>query len=444
MVHNPLFVMSLSGSVILLLYILTYPIAKRFFSLAWRYRVLKTAIAFYLIPFPKCFPWIRDKLLGIFPQLENIFTRPVNYLNTEYAVYNDGSSIYVSSEVKKMFIMIFCFAVLSFIIILLHLFRYWKVSKTCLTFSYVPVEPERQEVIQGIKSELKIKRNVKLFCSEYCKVPIAMGMFFPVVIIPPWNEEEIGRNLYKDVIKHELVHIKHNDLLIKFLGMLVIAIHWFNPFTYALYYEISNISEMYCDSVVLNGKGEKERKEYGEFLLGLAAKDQPACNEFVVGIMGGKSKTAFKRRILEMKSNRKNKTIVSAIMMALICMMGGITICAYDAPTNVTILDEDDYLGQEFDFEFTVGEADLEVEELPYDYFFVDKVGNIYELNEEADISNAICAHSLVSGKMTLHHKNSDGDCTVICDESQRCSLCGSVKKGEHINTTTYNKCPHL
>lgn len=49
--HNILLVMSLSGSVTVLSYILIYPIAKRYFSFACRYWILKIALAFYLIPF---------------------------------------------------------------------------------------------------------------------------------------------------------------------------------------------------------------------------------------------------------------------------------------------------------------------------------------------------------------------------------------------------------
>ena len=50
MFKNPLFVMSSSGTAVFIVYLLTYPLLKRYFSLKWRYRILKTALFFYLIP----------------------------------------------------------------------------------------------------------------------------------------------------------------------------------------------------------------------------------------------------------------------------------------------------------------------------------------------------------------------------------------------------------
>lgn len=76
MLTNFLLIMSLSGSVILLLYILLSPIAKRYFSLAWRYRILKIALAFYLIPFPAVLPEIRSSIFGFCPLEVNLLRRP--------------------------------------------------------------------------------------------------------------------------------------------------------------------------------------------------------------------------------------------------------------------------------------------------------------------------------------------------------------------------------
>lgn len=54
MFRNLLFTMSLSGSLVMVLYLILYPLARRYFPLVWRYRVLKMAIFFYLIPVEGC------------------------------------------------------------------------------------------------------------------------------------------------------------------------------------------------------------------------------------------------------------------------------------------------------------------------------------------------------------------------------------------------------
>ena len=442
MLTNILLIMSLSGSIILLLYLLVSPIAKRYFSLAWRYRILKIALAFYLIPFPAILPEIRNSIFGFCPLAVELFSRPVSLMNTSYAIYADGGSLYVSSGLEKMLIFILGMGVLSFAVISWYALRYWKMRKICLNYSDIPVGQEQQDMFHAIKNELDIRRNVKLLCSEYCKTPVTMGISSPTVIIPPWSRDEADQDLYHDVLKHELVHIKHRDILIRFLGMAAIAVHWFNPFTYILYNEILNISEIYCDSIVLRGKEEQERKAYGELLLKLAVQKSMASNEFAAGILGGNSKRAFKRRIVEMKTVRKNRKILSALMTALISLMGGLTVCAYDPTVNITD-HRYGYSENGFDFQFTVGELKLEVEELPYEQFFVDEAGNVYEIKDEYNYTRAACKHKYVAGTVSYHSKNSSGGCSVTTYKAQRCSSCGYVKTGDKIQSIIYEKCPH-
>ena len=47
MFQNLLFVMSLSGTSVCVVYILLYPLLKRYVSLKWRYCMLKTALLFF-------------------------------------------------------------------------------------------------------------------------------------------------------------------------------------------------------------------------------------------------------------------------------------------------------------------------------------------------------------------------------------------------------------
>ena len=82
MTNNFLLIMSLSGSVILLLYLLVSPIAKRYFSVSWRYRILKIALAFYLIPFPVILSEIKDSIVGFCPRAVELLSPPVSLLNT--------------------------------------------------------------------------------------------------------------------------------------------------------------------------------------------------------------------------------------------------------------------------------------------------------------------------------------------------------------------------
>lgn len=439
MFHNLLFNMSLAGSIVMLLYILTYPIAKKYFSLAWNYGILKISIIFFLIPFSVCQYKIRERLYKIFPFLVNQMKVSLDYvkIDTKYAVVINGDDRYISLHMKAIYILFFFFGIIAIIIISFHLYRYWKARRMYLNYSNISVNEEQKRIFEDVKILLKIHRKVELRCSEYCNAPITIGVISPVIIIPIWKIE-ISKELYQSMIMHELVHIKHYDVLIKFLGILNVAIHWFNPFSYILFYEISNISEMYCDSTVLEGQREQDRKAYGELLLKLATVSRTAENKYIVGILGSRR---MKRRILEMKAERKNKIVASIIMMILISMAGGTIVSAYDSPKDIKFEEKVEGFTQDTDIFFSENGQEIGSEKLLYDKAFIDENDNIYEI--EHDEVRRDCPHKYTSGTGLIHTKDNSGGCSVNYYEAKRCSICGLIKNENEINTVIYKKCSH-
>ena len=84
--QNLLFNMSLSGNAVFILYILIYPLTTRFFSLEWRYSILKSAIIFYLVPIPLCKYLILNVIHSCFPMLwEKMRPICVN-INAKYGI----------------------------------------------------------------------------------------------------------------------------------------------------------------------------------------------------------------------------------------------------------------------------------------------------------------------------------------------------------------------
>ena len=95
MFRNLLFTMSLSGSIVVVFYILFYPLTRRYFSLMWRYRILKTALFFYLIPVGVCKYYVFGILQTMFPNLWNKI-----YKMTEFNAAWQTKDIKVSTSRK--------------------------------------------------------------------------------------------------------------------------------------------------------------------------------------------------------------------------------------------------------------------------------------------------------------------------------------------------------
>jgi len=402
--------------------------------------VLKIAIFFYLIPFVECKYYIFNMLRRVFPEAwDKIYIEP-NF-DISYSTYIGDGFIKLSPNIYKIIFILFVCGIISSLIFSRTVIQNQKIRKLYMVGSGKLVNSEFQDIFLEIQKELNVKRQIKFVCSEYCCSPVTSGIIFPVIWFPDYKEKEIDKRAFRYMIKHELLHIKRNDILVKYLGLLVVAIHWFNPLSYFLYHELSSIGEMYCDNGVLEGQGEAGRREYGELLLQIAVRKAPSNRySLFVGMADIGYQRIIKRRIMEMKIVRKNKMLFSAIVMVSILILGGLTAFAYESPYKITENHNDNV-----SFEYKLKEEDDIVEPMLYDQYFVDENGTVYEI-EDLDSSERIgCVHNYINSNMILtkHIKNNNGGCTTIKYKTQKCTICASILVGDKISTTIYEKCPH-
>lgn len=443
MLKNPLFVMSLSGTTVFIVYLLTYPLLKRYFSLKWRYRILKIAMLFYLFPFPL----YRDKIWGFFRERFS-FVREMarqykfSKINTDYVIVVNSDSIWLSPKVKSIYIAVSLIVLISLFILWKQAAQYRKMKQIHFSELEGSAEEKTQEIFLKKKEMLQIKRKIRFICSEYCESPITIGVRAPIILFPIRDKNNmLDDELCEYLITHELVHIKHYDVLFKLIGLLAAAVHWFNPFVYLLINELSCISEMYCDSVVMEGKGEKERYKYENLLLNFITENSSGDNgEFGMCFVDFKKKAMYKRRILEMKGRKTKKTFLSAVMAVFICMAGVGTVFAYCPPLMIN--DENgDFLGAD---EVFVREESEQTEELISDYFAVSDDGTVYDLCNTDENARATCDHDYsISVEVTRHRKDGRGGCTVKIYSGLKCSKCSAIKTSELLSTVTYMPCPH-
>lgn len=443
MFRNLLFTMSMSGSMVLLCYIFSYPLTKRYFSVVWRYRILKTAIVFYLIPFSEWKYQVVDFIEKRFP----VFWSSVYHFpefDSSYSIIVTNGVMHFSLKVRLVICILAICGIVSFVILLTWIMQYRNIRQVYLNYQKEPVPEKYRQLFLELKNEMNIRRNIKLVCFGYVGSPMTSGILFPVVYFPYMEEDQPDMESCRYMMRHELIHIKHYDLLVKLLSLLVIAVHWFNPLSFLLYNEISDTGEMCCDEAVLKEKGEKERKEYCELLLHTATrKTDGKESRFLVGMSDFRSRIMFKRRILEMKRKKKNRFFSAMTVMGLVCMTGGITAFAYDPPRVLDAGNQEVSFGVEF-INGVEPEALLEIENLPYSLYFVDENGEILELDETDLPERAVCDHNYGErGIIKEHIKNSVGGCVVKTYEGKVCLKCGNIQLEKRINTVSYEYCPH-
>ena len=425
--------MSLSGSVVFLLSKLIYPIARRYFPYSWRKNILCLALFFYLVPL---------SLLRAFVLSQLNINLPFRYDNVRidltYTINMQNDQFFLGSGVVAAYIVLLCMAMIAIVVIINQFKKYGTIYRTYFmrTFHETP-PPQLESMLRQTKEELRIKKPVKLICSKLCDAPMTIGVFKPAVVFPSAGNLNLKSDDIKFVLKHELLHIKNRDLLLKFLALFALAVHWYNPVCHLLYYELCVVSEINCDHSVLKGANDTQRQRYCHLILDLATAGGGRVERFAIGLVKNDAAT-FERRILEMKkTSKKTKPMLSCIMMLLIFVMGTITAFAYEAPLKHV----SDEINWESECVFSVSDGLEDVEQLASDYFFTDQEGHVTCLQNIPP--KVLCKHYYVEGTTTYHEINSNGGCTVIVKSANRCKFCGNLLVGVVISKTEYTVCPH-
>lgn len=123
---------------------------------------------------------------------------------------------------------------------------------------------ESSAQLDEVKSELNIKRRIRVRLSCDNDSPMLVGALFPVVYVPA-NTDDLAYQ--KMIFRHELTHYKHGDLFYKWLSLFVNAVHWFNPFAYILSANVNQSCEVACDMSVIKSMDDDERQLYMETIL---------------------------------------------------------------------------------------------------------------------------------------------------------------------------------
>lgn len=127
--NSILIMMSLSGSVALIFYILLYPIAKKYFAIRWRYNILKTALLFFLFPIP-LYKHRIQKIVNLFIPFLNDKMPATNRYYFSNLIIQFEKELYVSNNIKRKIIYLAFAGGITFVIVSIQLYQYYKLRKT--------------------------------------------------------------------------------------------------------------------------------------------------------------------------------------------------------------------------------------------------------------------------------------------------------------------------
>jgi murein DD-endopeptidase MepM/ murein hydrolase activator NlpD len=122
------------------------------------------------------------------------------------------------------------------------------------------------ELLSRWKSELGIRRRVRLVTSDELRVPFTCGTIRPALFLPRAVLDSREAGLVESVLAHELAHVRRWDDLVLRGKLLVASLYFFNPLAWLSVRKMQEESERSCDDIVLS-TGRLSARTYGRGIV---------------------------------------------------------------------------------------------------------------------------------------------------------------------------------
>jgi GWxTD domain-containing protein len=161
--------------------------------------------------------------------------------------------------------------------------------------------PERwQKELTRLSAQLRISKPILLLESCLAEVPMVLGHFRPLILLPVGLLANLSPAQIEAVLLHELAHIRRHDYLINVLQRLVEGLLFYHPATWWISRVMRDERENRCDDVVVSIKGDVH-----EYASALAALEQNRLSnlEPAVAATGGNLMKRIRRLLCPAKRN---------------------------------------------------------------------------------------------------------------------------------------------
>ena len=233
-------------------------------------------------------------------------------------VFNDYSKPFSIHKNIQMKIIIVCltgmiplFAYLIVVYIFFSL-RLRKVKKY--------IDEDILSLVDEYKTILNIRKDVSV--KLYGSTPMLKGILKSVIILP--EDYEIGE--IRQMIIHELCHLKNHDILLNAISTILLCLNWYNPVIWMCYSTFKGDLELLCDQNVL--RLIKNKKGYATLLMKTSLKSAPSL-PMTTCMNNGKNE--IKRRINFMANFKKPNIlwsmliIISITILSVGCLSSGVS-----------------------------------------------------------------------------------------------------------------------
>lgn len=318
------------GTVLSLILYLLKPVTKKYLSSGWNYYVWLTVLVVMILPIqiPNQHYYVQPEIkvnesyinvenenvpeinndtnIDIPPTINSL--EPEHLQPTESVLYEteNKSTVNITDIAVIVWIIgasvMFLFKVLAYIIFL------FKVKRN-------------SEVVPCSETKKYTKRKVVTRTCALISSPLITGIVKPMLLLP---RTDMSEEQMSNVLSHEMVHLKRNDILYKWFATIVKCIHWFNPIMYFVTSTINKECEISCDYEVVKTMSMEQKIGYVDTIIALISTDKTRVNALTTEMSG--KKKSLKERLLMIKTRKKisKKTVIISSIVSFAALIGAV------------------------------------------------------------------------------------------------------------------------
>ncbi len=249
----------------------------------------------------------------------------VNQSTDAGAVVIANSAEHIPSLTDRWFPVLAVFWLTGAAFMQLRLMRHWIGVRRLKHVGFSPVTPEWQQVFESLCKDLKIRSTVRLVQSSIAEVPMVVGWFSPMVLVPIAAFTALTEEQLRSILAHELAHIRRHDYLINCAQRMIESILFFHPVVWWLSRCATVEREFCCDDVAVHAT--HDALTYSRALLQLDIQRNPS-HQLANAATGGSLMNRIKRMVgaTDISTTKQTRTRTEWVCASL--LTGGLILSA--------------------------------------------------------------------------------------------------------------------
>lgn len=210
-----------------------------------------------------------------------------------------------------------------------HIYMQIAFYKKIKNLAYKATDSKIRKIFKEEKEALNIGKDIELLKVDGISSPALINLFNSKVVL---SNKEYDETQLKWIFRHELIHYKRKDNILKFLLMIACAIHWFNPLLKYFKLYFYEQCELSCDEKVLEKYSINDKKEYALVLLNTLKYRKTLKSNMLYSQFNTSHNNLIKRRVEGMMNLKKRKKGI--LVTICVCTISALSILSFNIKSN--------------------------------------------------------------------------------------------------------------